>query len=68
MQVASTYLERGAGNANNSLCNWAQLPGITILLALCDYWTTDLCDDRAIFNCPVNGFFYRSTHQWGVFL
>jgi len=68
MKVASTYIKRDAGNTNKSLCNWVELKGINILLVLCEYWTTDPCDDGDIFNCPVDRFLYWSTHQWGVFL
>ncbi len=58
MQGASTYLKRDAGDTNNSLCDWAQLTGINILLVLCEHWTTDLCNGDGIFNCPVDGFPY----------
>ncbi len=68
MQVASTNLKRDTGNTKNSLCNWIQLAGVNVLLLLCDYGTTDLCEGGPILNCPVDGLLYWSTHQWGVFL
>ncbi len=57
-QVVSTYLKRDVGNTKNSFCNWVQLTGVNILLVLCEYWTTDLGEDRGIFNCPVDRFLY----------
>ena len=68
MQMASTYLKCDARNTTNSLCNRVQLIGVNTLLVLCEYGTTDLCEDGAIFDCPVDKCLYRSTHQWGVFL
>src|SRR5258706_13183064 len=58
MQVASTYLRRDAGNTKSCPCIWFQLPGINILLVLCEYGTTDLCEVGTRFNCPVDGFLY----------
>jgi hypothetical protein len=70
MPVMSTNLKRDSSNTKDSLCNWIQLTGVNSLLILfgCGCGRTDLCEDRAIFNRPVHGFFYRSAHQWGVFL
>ena len=68
MQVVSTYLERDTGNTKNSLCNWVRLPGVSVLLVLCEHGTTDLCEARAMFIDPVHGPLSQSAHQWGVFL
>ena len=68
MQVASTNLKRDTGNTENSLCDGVQLASVNVCLVLCEYGTTDLCEDSPIFNCPVHSLLYWSTHQWGVFL
>ena len=68
VQAESTNLKRDAGNTENSLRNWVQLIGVNILLLLCEYGTTNLCEDSSIFNYPVHGLFTRSAHQWGIFL
>ena len=66
--IASTNLKRDAGNTEDCLCNWAQLPGVNFLLVLCGCERTDLREDSAIFNRLVYRFLYQSAHQWGVFL
>ncbi len=68
MQGASTNLKCDPGNTKKRLCNWVTLTGVKILLVLCEYGTTDFCEDSAIYNCPVHGLLSRSTHQWGVLL
>ena len=67
MPGARTHLKRDAGNTENSLCNWVQLTGVNVLLVLCGRGTTDLCEDRTIFNRFVHRLFYRPAHHWGIF-
>jgi hypothetical protein len=68
MAVASTNLERGAGNTEDSLRNCVQLTGVNVLLVLCGGGRTDLCEDGGIINRPVQAPLYRFARKWGVFL
>ena len=65
----STNRKRDVGNTKHSLCNWVQLKGVNVLLVLrgFTYGGTDLSEDSAILDRPVQGLLYRSAHQWGVF-
>jgi len=64
MPVASTNLKRNLGNTEDSLCDWIQLQGVNILLAL--HGITDLCEYSPIFDCVLHNPLGRWAHQWGV--
>ena len=68
MQVARTHLTRDSGNTEDSLCNWAQLIGVNIMLVLCGCGITDLCEDSTMFNRLVYRLLHRSAHHRGEFL
>jgi hypothetical protein len=63
--VASTNLNRGAGNTERSLRNWVQLVSISSWFP---YGRTDLCEDNTILDTLLRSLFGRSSHQWRVFL
>jgi hypothetical protein len=68
MPVVSTNLKRGTGNTEDSLRNWVQLTGLNVLLVLCRGGRTDLCEDFAIFDRPVQAPLYRFAHKRSVSL
>ena len=68
IQEARTHLKRDAGNTEDNLCNWVQLIGVNVLLALCGCGIADLCDDSTVFHRPTYRLFHRSAHHRSISL
>ena len=67
MSAARTHLKRDTGNTEESLCNWIELTDVNVLLVLCGWGPTDLCDDSAKLERLIHCLICRPAHHWGVF-